>query len=85
MAAPTAIIGQIQPTQVAPGAVSQVAGSPAQMQQITTQSVANTQGIPLPASVPQIKQDALADANASLENSVQNAGGDNVKENGVEG
>lgn len=81
MTTPTAIIGQIQPTQVPPGAVPQVAGSPSQMQQIA-QSVTAAQGIPLPASVPTIKQEGLAENNVSLESGVQNSG-DNMKDNNV--
>lgn len=78
MTTPTAIIGQIQPTQVAPGAVPQVAGGSSQMQQIT-QPVTVAQGIPLPASVPTIKQEGLAETNASLESGAQNSG-DNMKD-----
>lgn len=83
MATPATIIGQIQPTPIAPGAVPQVAGSPSQLQQIN-QPLATAQGIPLPASVPNIKQEALAEVNASLENSMQNVV-EGAKDNRVDG
>lgn len=82
MATPATIIGQIQPTPVASGAVPQVAGSPSQMQQIV-QPVPAAQGVPLPASVPPIKQEGLAEASAA-DGGAQGAG-DCAKENGVDG
>lgn len=83
MTTPTAIIGQIQPTPVAPGSVPQVANSPSQMQQLA-QPVAAAQGIPLPASVPQIKQEGLVETNGTLESGIQNAG-DATKDNCLDG
>lgn len=83
MGSPATIIGQIQPTSIAPGGVPQVAGSPSQMQQLT-QPMTTVQGIPLPASVPSLKQEGLAEGNASLENSLQNAV-EGAKENGIDG
>lgn len=81
MAAPAALIGQIQPTPVTQGTVPQVAGSPAQMHQMG-QSVASAQGVPLPASVPSIKQEGLADMTAADGGLNAAEGG---KEHGVDG
>lgn len=81
MAAPATIIGQIPPTPVAPGTVSQVAGSPSQMQ--IGQPVVSAQAVPLPATVPQLKQDGMGEVNAA-ESSVQNAA-EVAKENGMDG
>lgn len=81
MAAPAAIIGQIQPTPVSQGSVPQVAGSPAQMHQMA-QSVTSAQGVPLPASVPSIKQEGLAEMNTA-EGGVNATEG--AKEHGADG
>lgn len=78
MAAPATIIGQIQPAQVTTGTVPQVPSQQQMQQQQLAQPMA--QGVPLPASVPQIKQE---NDSGATDGGAQNVG-EGAKENDCE-
>lgn len=85
-----AIIGQIQ---AAPAAIPQVTASPTQIQQIQQNGQTITistppQQIPLPATVPSIKEDTTATETTTTVDSVTQSVGTTIevpKENGIEG
>lgn len=90
MTAQGTIIGQIQPTQAAPGSMQQVGGSPAQIQQLQqggqTVTMSTPQQVHLPATVPSVKED-LSTITGMSEPTPQtvNVVGETTKENCVDG
>lgn len=85
MAAPGTIIGQIQPSATQGAGITQVAGTPAQMQQIqgTPQGVAlpSPQQVPLPATVPAIKDDGTTESVMEMQHNAAEI----AKESGTDG
>lgn len=87
MAAPGTIIGQIQPSVAQGTAITQVTGTSTQIQQIqgTQQGVAipSPQQVPLPATVPAIKEDGTTETVMEIQHS--NGAAEIAKENSADG
>lgn len=85
MAAPGTIIGQIQPTAATPGTITQVTGTPAQIQQLQqgaqqTVTLSSPQQVALPATVPSVKEEQQVET-TTAESTVQNSTAETIKEN----